>query len=80
MDQGTRHRLAEVFRVVFDLPSDADLLRVAQGTTPAWDSLGHVSLVTALASEFDVQITAMDSLEITSFEAAATVLEDLLDE
>ena len=78
MNESTRARLAEVFRVVFDLPSDADLTQVEQGSS-GWDSLGHVTLITALASEFGVEITAVDSLEITSFEAAAEIVEELLD-
>ena len=75
-----RARLAEIFQVVFELPPDADLAAVRQGATTGWDSLGHVSLITAIASEFGVEITAVDSLEITSFDTAAQVLEDLLNE
>jgi acyl carrier protein len=79
MNENTRARLAEIFQVVFDLPSDVDPTQVEQGSS-GWDSLGHVTLVTALASEFDVEITAVDSLDITSFEAAAEILAELLDE
>lgn len=74
-----RARLAEIFQVVFDLPTDADLSRLVPGSD-AWDSLGHVSLVTAISSEFDVQISAIDSLEITSFDATLELLEELLNE
>lgn len=74
-----RDRLAEIFLVVFDLPPDTDLAGVAPGTTEKWDSLGHVSLVTAISNEFGVQISAVDSLEITSFESTAALLEELMD-
>lgn len=70
-------RLAEVFRAVFELAPDADPWGVRQMTTDAWDSLGHVSLVTALESEFEIEISAVDSIEITSFEAARLLVEDL---
>lgn len=70
-------RLADVFRAVFELPADTDPTTIRQVTTGAWDSLGHVSLVTALESEFEVEITAVDSIEITSFEAARLLVEEL---
>lgn len=71
-------RLAELFRAVFELPSDEVAQNARQVTTPAWDSLGHVSLVTALESEFEIEISTVDSIEITSFEAARLVVRELL--
>lgn len=70
-------RLAEIFRVVFDLSPDIDPRSVRQGTTKAWDSLGHVSLVTAIESDFGVEIHAGASLELTSFEAAERLVREL---
>lgn len=80
MSEATKSQLAEVFQVVLELPADADLSALRRGETAGWDSLGHVTLMTAIASEFDVEITAVDSLDVTSFEAAASLLEELLDE
>ena len=70
-------RLADVFRAVFELPDDADPASFRQVNAQAWDSLGHVSLVTALESEFEIEISAADSIEITSFEAACLVVKEL---
>lgn len=78
MSDEVLERLATVFRVVFTLAPGMDPMETRQITTPKWDSLGHVSLVTALESEFEVEISAADSLEITSFEAAALILEEIL--
>ena len=61
-------------------PPEADPTQVRQVSTSAWDSLGHVSLVTALSSEFRVEISVADSLDITSFEAAALLLDELFSE
>ena len=72
-------QLSAVFRLVFDLPPDVDPKQTRQMTTPAWDSLGHVSLITAIESEFAVEILTIDSLDLTSFEAATLILEDLLE-
>jgi acyl carrier protein len=73
-------RLADVFRAVFMLPADADPTAVERLTTDAWDSLGHVSLMTAIESEFDIEVSVIDSLEVSSYETAARVIEELLAE
>ena len=73
-------RLSTLFRLVFDLPADADPTQARQMTTTAWDSLGHVSLITAIESEFEIEIPTIDSLDLTSFEAAMLILEDLLEQ
>lgn len=78
MSDSLDERLTEVFRAVFELSPDADLDGVRQGVHEAWDSLGHVSLVTALESEFEIAISAADSLEVTSFEDALLLVEDLM--
>jgi len=80
MSEAERARLAEVFRVVFDLPADADPARARREALAAWDSLGHVMLVSAICSEFDVEISPVDSLDLTSFDAAADLLGALLGE
>lgn len=70
--------LTEVFTAVFELAPTADVRDVRRGTTTAWDSLGHVSLVTALESEFGVTIEVGDSMEIVDYESAAEILGELL--
>lgn len=80
MSETFDRRLSDIFRAVFEIAPDADLEGVRQVTTTAWDSLGHVSLVTALESEFEVEISAADSLEITSFDAARLIVQELLEE
>ena len=80
MSESFDARMAEAFRAVFELPADADPAQIRQVTTKAWDSLGHVSLVAALESEFEVEITAVDSIEITSYGAALLLVEELVAE
>lgn len=62
--------LADVFRSVLELPETQDMTTVSQRTVGAWDSLGHATLMAAIESEFGLTIDAVDSLELTSFEAA----------
>lgn len=80
MAQSLNDRLSEIFRIVFELPDDSDPTQAQQAETRAWDSLGHVTLVTALESEFEIEISVVDSMEISSYSAALMLVEDLIDE
>lgn len=77
MKESTQERLDAIFRGMFDLPPGADLTKCTQGTTAAWDSMAHVSLVAAIEGEFGISIDAGDSLALTSYEAAHRYLTDL---
>jgi acyl carrier protein len=68
--------VAEIFRVVFNLGPQNDVTRVRQLSTPAWDSLAHVTMVAALESEFGLEVALADSLELTSYEAVLAYLEE----
>jgi acyl carrier protein len=61
--------LQELVRAVLELPADADVTSTAQGVSPTWDSLAHVTLMTALESEFDLEIDLDDSLMLTSYDS-----------
>lgn len=76
MDVKNVDRLQEIFRAVFALPADADVTGLRQMSLPAWDSLAHVSLVTAIESEFDVSLDVVDQLRLTSFNATLLLLEE----
>jgi acyl carrier protein len=69
-------RLQDVFRAVFELPEGSDPTKLRQIDTPRWDSLAHVSLVTAIESEFGVTLDAADQLRMTSYAATALLLEE----
>jgi acyl carrier protein len=70
--------LETIFRVVFDLPDDRDLSSVRRITERKWDSLGHVSMVSALESEFDITIGAADSDSLQSFDSVRLFLSGKL--
>lgn len=76
MDALATDKLEKIFRAVFELPENANVATLRQVNAPNWDSLAHVSLVTAIESEFDTTIDAADALRITSFQAAQLVLEE----
>jgi acyl carrier protein len=76
MNAQTSGRLQDIFRAVFELSEDIDVTKLDQTNSPRWDSLDHVSLVTAMESEFGVSLDAADQLRITSYVSAAILLEE----
>lgn len=69
-------RLREVFRAVFEVPDGVDVTGLRQLGNPSWDSLAHVTLVSAVESEFGIEIDPLESLELTSFEAVCVHLQE----
>jgi acyl carrier protein len=79
MPDAIRERLDDVFRSAFDLDETVDLSGFRQVSAERWDSLGHVALITALKSEFGISIDLADSMDMTSYEAAALLLAEQLE-
>ncbi len=69
-------KLQDIFRIVLKLPSDADAAEVGQMNEPKWDSLAHISLITAVESEFGLALDASDAMRMTSFRATQLLLEE----
>jgi acyl carrier protein len=76
MNTQTTDRLQEIFRAVFELPGGTDVTTLRQMNTPKWDSLAHVSLVTAIESEFGVSLDAAEQLRMTSYAATELLLDE----
>ena len=69
-------RLQDVFRAVFELSAGTDTREMPEQGSPKWDSLGHVSLVTAIESEFELSLDAADQLCMRSYAATLALLEE----
>jgi acyl carrier protein len=81
MNADNLDRLEKIFREVLSLPAGVDLDQVHQDSDPdvdeaSWDSLGHVTLMTALEGEFGITLDTSEMLELTSFEAIRRFLEE----
>lgn len=71
-------KLDKIFRLVLEIGDNEDIMNVRRINHPRWDSLAHVSLITAVESEFGVSISGTSKVnEITSFQAAETILSDM---
>jgi acyl carrier protein len=76
MPHTSTEKLDNVFRVVFNLPANHDVTTVSKQTQKNWDSLAHVTLVSAVENEFDVTIDTIESLRLTSYDAVRQLLDD----
>jgi citrate synthase len=68
-------KLQQILRASLGLPSDADVTQASQDSVENWDSLGHVSLMLGIESEFGIDIDVADQLGLTSYGAIRAYLE-----
>lgn len=43
---------------------------------PAWDSVGHMSLIAAIEDSFDIEILPDDVMDINSYDKGKTILSE----
>lgn len=67
-------RLRAVFRESLELGEDAEVGGLAYRAIPAWDSVGHMRLVAAIETEFDIMLETDDVLDLSSFDKAVEIV------
>jgi acyl carrier protein len=67
-------RLKRVFGEALGLASDIDVTNLAYAQNPAWDSVAHMQLISALESEFDIMLETEDVLGLSSFREAERIV------
>ncbi|MER7362092.1 acyl carrier protein [Nonomuraea wenchangensis] len=68
-------RLRAVFRRSLNLPADAPVDDLEYRAIQQWDSLAHMALVAAMEDEFSIMIDTNEMIDMSSFAAAAELLE-----
>ena len=61
------------FIETFDISTN-DLNGLKYQDIPAWDSIGHMSLVAALEDSFEVMLDADDIIDMSSYEKGMEIL------
>lgn len=69
-------KLQEIMRVALKLPAGAAVRDARQQSVATWDSLAHVTLMLAIEGEFGTSIDVADQLELTSYAAIRSYLEE----
>lgn len=63
-----------VFKKVFALSPDANLEELKYQGIPEWDSVGHMSLIAALETEFSIELDVDDVIDFSSFSTGKSLL------
>ncbi|HVP15349.1 MAG TPA: acyl carrier protein [Terriglobales bacterium] len=67
-------KLRECFSSVLGIPIDQVTDELAYNSIKAWDSVGHMALVAALESAFDIMLDTDDILALSSVAQAKEIL------
>jgi len=67
-------KVESIIRDVFQLDDNQSLEDVLPGSIPQWDSLGHVSLISAVETAFNIRFTPEEIAEIDSPESLKKVV------
>ncbi|MBK57159.1 MAG: acyl carrier protein [Flavobacteriaceae bacterium] len=54
---------------------ESDLIDLSYQDIPAWDSLGHMTLMAELEDVFDVELDIDDIIDFSSFEVGKNILK-----
>jgi acyl carrier protein len=71
----TEDRLWVVFQDILELSPTTDRRPLAYNQTPKWNSLGHMSLVAAIETEFDIILETDDILAMSDFAKALEIVD-----
>ncbi|MGE5516869.1 MAG: acyl carrier protein [Bacteroidota bacterium] len=67
--------LKNCFTETFDIQPGAEVESLQYQGIPAWDSVGHMQLIAALESAFDIMLDTQDVLDMSSFDKAKEIVE-----
>ena len=75
MNDSQIEKLNSIFKNILELKDDEDLTNLTKITNESWDSLAQVSLISAIANEFSVDIGGRDFEMFTSYNSVKLLLE-----
>ena len=76
MKNTVNSRINRIVSEVFGVPLDTIDIDGSPDSIPTWDSMSHIHLILALESEFGVELSPEDSMEMLSVRLIGIILED----
>lgn len=67
-------RVLKVFKEVLEIKGEVDVGSLKYNETPNWGSLAHITLVSALESEFDIMLEPDDILAMSDYGKAVDIV------
>jgi acyl carrier protein len=68
-------RLVEAFRSGLELDSNYEVTNLTYRSIPEWDSIGHMALIATIESDFDIEFSPEEILDLSSFAVALDILQ-----
>ena len=62
-----RSKLVDIFVSVFEVP-ESDVSSIEYQSVPAWDSIGHMLMISEIETIFSISIDMNDVIEISNFD------------
>ena len=69
-------KLQKVFIENVGVPPDTDWRKLAYGSTPGWDSVGHMALVSGIENTFDIMLTTDQVINMSDFSKAKEIIAE----
>ncbi len=70
-----KEKYLKVFMEIFNVSSE-DAVNLKYQGIAAWDSVGHMDLITELEDAFDIAMSTDDIIDLSSFEKGKEILEN----
>ena len=69
-------KLQQVFVENIGVAPDTDWQNLAYGSSPGWDSVGHMALVSGIENTFDIMLTTDQVINMSDFGKAKEILSE----
>jgi acyl carrier protein len=69
-----KQRYDKVFIEVLSLSPEALNPHLIYNSVPLWDSVGHMSMMAALETEFDIMMETEDIIDFSSYDKGMSIL------
>lgn len=63
-----------IFQDIFSAPADVDRSELIYNEYPGWDSVGHMTLIAGLETEFDCMLEMEQILDMSSFDKSVEIM------
>jgi len=70
-----REKYSNAFRNAFELGENDNIESLKYQDIAAWDSVGHMSLISELEDAFDIMMDADDIIDFSSYEVGIELLK-----
>ena len=64
-----------VYIRVFSIENNEEIEKLEYQAIPEWDSVGHMSLIASLETDFDVELDVDDVIDLSSFNVGKEILQ-----